>query len=558
MKLFIKNENQFMLEGSGKDFKLLGYSIMRQQSSLPTILKEPSIIDFYQSLLRLSTKDNHESLSLLTSRSSLDWLFQVVKLLPKTKKELDTFISDLHKQYMVLQQDEQTESHSLKDSLIKDYQDILGLENIKKMTAFIQSFELTEDELQSMIIQKFLDSFPSIKPEDIRIDMLERMYDHFFSVYQSLLIETHLIYPFPLFQNQLAGLNLFSEGKESWTWIYLLYFDMFLKGVNDGIVYEAEDSDMLFDWFKPFFIKIAEKQKEKSVQIKEQIQARKEKDMIEFRNIYIQELSKCFQDIERIEEDKEIPYNVVFILKDNRKIVCNTLKHYQVYREEIKSLGKEQVKSMKEFIQKVAPISNQGAETWIDKGFDEVKKDIYPMIRLIESTPEKAIYSPLTKDMGIYYGIRLEIKGKVQYAIIMRKTLDKWGITVEVLNQTALSNLQKKRPTFVSYQEVIQKQLTKEELNKLPSAYKNLYMYAGKSSIDSSNLLNKIAIDKLKESLNTEELIFSVPVRDCLLVTKKEELSFLKQITEHFYQSHSARLSRNILEWSEGEWKSLT
>jgi Family of unknown function (DUF5688) len=566
MRLSKNPHDKFVLEGSGKEFRTIASQLLSTTHQESSYINNPDILEFYQALLMASNKDMSDTVQLITEASVMEWMFQAVNLLSKIKGEAEEVLHDLQYQFSLLQTNTRLkENLSFNDKLFLDYQNILGIRNIKKMIAFLQSFEVTEDELQQMVLISFLESYPAVKLKEIRLDMLERMYHHFFEQYESLLAETHLLYSLPIFKEQIVllyknyeALQKHLNNQQYVIGVYLLYFDMVLKGIEDGFVYQAEDNHMLFDWLKPLFNRVALEHMEE-FQSEDKEERNQDKEMRLFREVYIQEISKSFPDIERIEDGQDNPYNVVLVLEGKRKVVCNTMKHYQWYvQEEIKGYGKERVRSMKEFIQKIAPSTNSNkTKDLFDGSFEEVKSNIYPMIRLIQSSPTEAIYKPFAEELGVYYGVRLKENGKIQYAIVMKRLLEKWGINLEVLNQTALDNLQREKPTFVTYQDVMKRQLSKEQIQHIPKGYKELYMYAGKSAIDSSYLLDSSSLKNLKKALETDTLILSMPVRDCLLVTKKEHLPLLKELSTTLYENHSAKLSPTVMVEEDGIWKQL-
>jgi uncharacterized protein YtpQ (UPF0354 family) len=569
MKLIKKEKNLYVIEGSGQKFKLLTVPLMNKNNHMPESIHKEEIVKFYQSLIRVSSNDETDTSSIQVTGVVMAWLLNVFALLPKSV-ETEQLYKAIKRQYEFIQENPPDYSkNSLFEKLSVEYQDILGVENIEKMTAFIEAFELTEEELQRMVIGKFVEVYPSIEPQQIRLDMLERVYHHFFEIYETLLIETHLILPFPAFQK---AVNVFMEEEieesieieeDAQIWLYLLYFDMLLKGIEEGFLYQAEHADMVFDWFKPLFSRFATDLKEKQgVEKKwteEKIDEEKEKDRQLFRDIYIQEISKSFDGLEGIEDDKENPYNVVFVLCDNRRVVCNTEKHYEWYAgEAVICHGKERVHSMASFIEKIAPTNaHTNIAEWTKTAFEDVKERIYPMIRPMTNTPSEAVNTPFVNGLGIYYGIQMQTKEKTHYAIIMNKMLEKWGIEDKDIHQTALKNLENRTPSYKSYYESIEGQIPKEKLEKLPKAYKELLMIAGSSTIDSSYILDISFLTDLMEQWKSDSLVVSIPVRDCILLTKKEHIPLLKRLTKKLYETHPGRLHEAIIEWTGKKWETI-
>lgn len=543
MLLTKQNENEYTLIGEASEYRdiikwFMRYSEILQLQGLSELHPE-----FYQALLNASKNQVEPTRHIVCRSKDMLSLYYVVSKCEYADITVPKCVKDISEQYRALENEEGNKAVHF------DYEGYVGVDTYEMILTFLSSFDLEAKDLEELVVGTYIEKNESMTEEKIHGFVWETVYSDFFSMFQELVVETHIILTLKEFcsllseEVQEANLN-----HSEWLWLYLFYLEVMLKLLRENILYQAEDKEMALSWSKPYVLEFVD----------EMIDGKKELSDLRnvFRSLYIQEMSLAFEGLEKTEDDTKEPYNVVFVLKEKKRVVSNTSKHFEQFIHDVRS-GKRIVteEEIRAYVRSITPSKTANTHKWSDLSWEEVRDSIYPIIRPVDASPKESFSAPFHKGLATFYAIEIKEDGKYQLALIMSKMFESWSVSSEELKSVALKNLQKRSPHWSSYYDRVENTIPKEQLVFLNKPYRETYMIQERNPLNSSYLLDAEKMNAFRGQWGS--LVMAIPLRDSIFITSKEHEGFLKTVTNKLYESHPAKLSNDLYEWDGREWKVL-
>lgn len=540
MLLTKQSPNEYTLIGDASEYKKVMKILMGEAERADFQQLAGKHTDFYQALLGASKEQQEPTKYVMSTSEELCSLVLMDTVEEKDRTALPQCLKDVAEQFKALEREQGRER------VFFEYQGYLTVATYEMILSFLSSFDLKADEIEELAVGTYVERYEEINQKNIKGRMWDAVYSEFFMTFQELIPEENRILSFDELYT-LLGEEIERAGltHSERLWLYLFYLEVILKMLHEQILFQAEDKEMAFSWSKPYVLKFAE----------EIMKGKEEVDDLRkaFRSLYVDELCHALGDVRTVEADEREPYNAVFVLHDNKRVVSNTNKHFEQFIRDVNS-GKRVVteEGIRAFVRSITPRKPSDSQGWGELRWDDAKDSIYPVLRPLDTMSVESFCTPLQDSLAVFYAVELQGDGKRQLAWIMNKTMESWSLTQGEVKEIAFENLRKRSPEWGSYYKRVEGLIPNEQLVLLNKPYRETYMIQDRSPLNASYLLDGGKMDEFKKQWGS--LIVAIPTTDSIFATNKEYADFLRVVARKLYESHPTKLSSDLFEWDGESW----